>query len=496
MSIKAVGTIIENLGDGHHIRVDWTSVKPQREWYFYTNRIAVWEVWPGTGTLPWAADALISFAFEGEGQDYERFLAYWNRGQWDDFVNRAKEYISTGCLKVEELDYKMAIGRDLAVARKAVSANAEGWAVLLRKALGGTNNLIHNIQLAKFRDWVEASPDDALSALQAIWTDSDSSIAERIRTFCSEMPKSAISGLGTRMNIVSVLLMGLDVEEYPPFMVSVFEDAYKRTNYDFPDKGIDEAQLYEHALGFLNRFIEEATNRELHLDNLLEAQSVAWAIHYADDRPFKSCEAPRLHDLGKELHFHDASFLEKIAALLEEKSQVILQGPPGTGKTYVARALAKHLAESEERVTLVQFHPSYSYEDFVEGYRPTLYDNGQPGFKLQDGPLLRAADRARQESSAKHYLVIDEINRGNLAKVFGELYFLLEYRDEKINLQYSDEPFSLPPQLVHHRDDEHGRPLYRPRGPSLTPTVLVREFRYGQRAGEGAAAPMAAAERA
>ena len=153
-----------------------------------------------------------------------------------------------------------------------------------------------------------------------------------------------------------------------------------------------------------------------------------------------------LQDLADKLLL-PLSFLENGQTLLEEKSQVIFQGPPGTGKTYVARALAKHLAESEQRVTLVQFHPSYSYEDFVEGYRPTLYDNGQPGFKLQDGPLLRAADRARQESGAKHYLVIDEINRGNLAKVFGELYFLLEYRDETIHLQYSNEPFSLPPNL-------------------------------------------------
>ena len=66
---------------------------------------------------------------------------------------------------------------------------------------------------------------------------------------------------------------------------------------------------------------------------------------------------------------------------------------------------------------------------------------------MRDGPLIRAADRARNEPDAKHFLIIDEINRGNLAKVFGELYFLLEYRDAEINLQYSDETFSLPPNL-------------------------------------------------
>ena len=141
-------------------------------------------------------------------------------------------------------------------------------------------------------------------------------------------------------------------------------------------------------------------------------------------------------------------FLEEIKALLEDKKQVIFQGPPGTGKTYVAQKLAMHLAGSEDQVTLVQFHPSYAYEDFVQGFRPTLLDNGQPGFKLTDGPLLRVARSARENPNTKHFLVIDEINRGNIARVFGELYFLLEYRDSEMSLQYSsDETFSLPCNL-------------------------------------------------
>ena len=83
----------------------------------------------------------------------------------------------------------------------------------------------------------------------------------------------------------------------------------------------------------------------------------------------------------------------------------------------------------------------------MQGFRPALVGDGQAGFELRDGPLLRAAERARQEPNADHFLVIDEINRGNLAKVFGELYFLLEYRDEAMSLQYSDKPFSLPDNL-------------------------------------------------
>ena len=140
------------------------------------------------------------------------------------------------------------------------------------------------------------------------------------------------------------------------------------------------------------------------------------------------------------------SFLNEITTLLDEKKQVIFQGPPGTGKTYVARALAKHLAGSEERVTFVQFHPSYAYEDFIQGFRPRA-DGGQLGFELRDGPLRSAARQAAKDEEAKHFLIIDEINRANLGKVLGELYFLLEYRKEKIRLQYSDEEFSLPENL-------------------------------------------------
>ncbi len=83
----------------------------------------------------------------------------------------------------------------------------------------------------------------------------------------------------------------------------------------------------------------------------------------------------------------------------------------------------------------------------MQGHRPALTDGGQPTFKLQDGPLKEIAERARDNPDDDYFLIIDEINRGNLAKVLGELYFLLEYRDEDIPLMYSGKPFSLPDNL-------------------------------------------------
>src|SRR5207249_7648824 len=109
----------------------------------------------------------------------------------------------------------------------------------------------------------------------------------------------------------------------------------------------------------------------------------------------------------------DASELAKIRQLLADKGQCIFYGPPGTGKTYVARRLAHWLAGDEARLETVQFHPSYAYEDFVEGYRPQLVD-GQPGFALVDGPLKRLARAAAHDPRHVFVLVVDELNRGNV----------------------------------------------------------------------------------
>jgi 5-methylcytosine-specific restriction enzyme B len=143
----------------------------------------------------------------------------------------------------------------------------------------------------------------------------------------------------------------------------------------------------------------------------------------------------------------DVAWIADTIDLLREKKQIILYGPPGTGKTYLAQELARFLTEQtggDHR--LVQFHPSYSYEDFIEGFRP------QPGtvpgtvaFGLEPGPFKQLVQEATDNVAGAYVLVIDEINRANLAKVFGELYFLLEYRDRVISLQYSPtEEFRLP----------------------------------------------------
>ena len=332
---------------------------------------------------------------------------------------------------------------------------------LLKSGLTGVHHPLPWQASDRFREWIEnRAPDKAQGALRALWKEDDLGVADRIRTLSDALPRDVASRPGVFLNLASVLLMGIDAEQFPPFRINAFNKAYDRTGYHVPGRDADEATRYEHALDFLDRLIEEASRRQVVLRHRLDAQTVVWRSQTSeplddDDEDNTLPEEPEptvvrdLLALADELYL-TVEFLEEIEALLEDKKQVIFQGPPGTGKTFVAQKLARHLAGSADRVTLVQLHPSYAYEDFVQGFRPTLNDKGQPGFELRDGPLLRAAKRARSEAGEKHFLVIDEINRGAPAKVLGELYFLLEYRDEKVRLQYQrdeEEDFSLPPNL-------------------------------------------------
>jgi len=131
--------------------------------------------------------------------------------------------------------------------------------------------------------------------------------------------------------------------------------------------------------------------------------------------------------------------------ILERKKQIILQGPPGTGKTFIAERLARHLvSETKGEWKIVQFHSAYTYEDFIQGYKPELV-NTTLSFQLKSGNFKAFCDQARG-SQDPFVLIIDEINRGNLAKIFGELMYLLEYRNKKIPLAAGGE-FMIPEKV-------------------------------------------------
>ena len=119
---------------------------------------------------------------------------------------------------------------------------------------------------------------------------------------------------------------------------------------------------------------------------------------------------------------------------IERKGQAVLYGPPGTGKTYIARYLADYLAQDNGFVTILQFHPAYTYEDFIEGIRPQETKDGRLELKMVPGRFYSFCELARRSPQATCVLILDEINRANLSRVFGELMYLLEYRNERIFL--------------------------------------------------------------
>ena len=155
-------------------------------------------------------------------------------------------------------------------------------------------------------------------------------------------------------------------------------------------------------------------------------------------------------DFRRETYLPD-DWLRRARGLLDLKRQLILQGVPGAGKTHVARALARLLTGGrDDSVRLVQFHPAYSYEEFVEGVKVRSVEVGgrhDVTYPVEDGLLCAFAAEAALRPSEPHVLIIDEINRGNLPRIFGELLYLLEYRDQAVGLPYSRRGFRLPANL-------------------------------------------------
>lgn len=168
-------------------------------------------------------------------------------------------------------------------------------------------------------------------------------------------------------------------------------------------------------------------------------------ISMAEETPAENYPPYTPQDFLEDVYLSEEKY-NTMKNLLDRKKNIILCGPPGVGKTYMANRLAYSILGSKNKnhVEIIQFHQNYSYEDFIQGYRPS-----GTGFEIKSGPFYKFCKTAASDPENKYFFIIDEINRGNLSKIFGELLMLIEAdkRGHEVKILYSDDPFSVPENL-------------------------------------------------
>ncbi|SEP82200.1 AAA domain (dynein-related subfamily) [Devosia sp. YR412] len=401
MRIKARGVITDNPANGQSVSVAWDLEFEPCEWYFYTYRPTIWAVRPGSEL----ANRLIAFVFFDESQDISWFRNHpsWAKQYGDDRGPLPKRYwiektIVAG--RDDRLEGQNALGLALWSPQQSKDGKNIYGNMLQVQAGDIVFHLTDNEEISSVSVAAEVADPNFVGLEGSEWS---SQPAYRIPLqdhqplvpplpraafletdpFASELRELASSGVkGLFFNRSLALNQGAYLTEATPTLLSILSRAY------------------EHQAGKPLPFVES--------DN--------------SDAPDQIRTTYTLEDALEPL-FMDKETAEELLILWRAKRNVVLQGPPGVGKSFAAHKFAYALMGEEDpsRVGFVQFHQSYAYEDFVEGYRPTT-----SGFELRPGKFVEFCRQAEADPNRTYVFIIDEINRGNLSKILGELMLLIE----------------------------------------------------------------------
>ncbi|MXY17997.1 MAG: hypothetical protein F4Y57_13650, partial [Acidobacteria bacterium] len=197
--------------------------------------------------------------------------------KWNEYLKNVRRYVATGKLDKDEINYKLEIGRKLEHARRAFLAGDTKWPDLLKRALSGRYHPIAWRDADYFRKWLSRDQEAAREALRTIWTHANLRPGD-IRAFSKQFPPdTGPGGAGTRLRTISVLLMALGPNRYPPYMVTASGKSLEKLSYADAPAGADEETLYGHAMAFLDELVSRAKEQRLERPaNRLEAQSIVW----------------------------------------------------------------------------------------------------------------------------------------------------------------------------------------------------------------------------
>lgn len=266
--------------------------------------------------------------------------------------------------------------------------------------------------------------------------------------------------LRVSLSFVAAILGSYDPTRYTFYAHKPLRDAFERFGVDWPSTGTAGSK-FARVCDFVQGVKDSLSEHGLAVEDLIDAQSFLWMYWQEraratppDDEKPEEPEVPLDPEvLARDLAEAALWPVDRARELVHKATRwrrLLFQGPPGTGKTYVAERLARMLtADEEERTELVQFHPSYAYEDFVEGIRPRVTGDASLAYEVREGVFLELVERAKERSSDLFVLVVDEINRANLPRVLGELLYALEYRGpEHFRLPYSGQQAYVPDNIV------------------------------------------------